>query len=98
MSLGVDLYNMAEEFHAERKQKILNSTGFSEIAKKLKESAKQGKYSCGLSADYIERCFVKDAENSYDICDFFNAWRSVGINVVRRFEYGKESYVFDWSD
>ena len=95
MSLGVDLYNIAEEFHAERKQKILNSTGFSEIAKKLKEAAKQGKYSCGLSADYIERWFDEGVANS---CDFFNAWRSVGINVVRRFEYGKESYVFDWSD
>lgn len=95
MSLGVDLYNMAEEFHAKSRQKILNSAGFSEIAKKLKESAKQGKYSRGLSTDYIERLFDEDVVNIYD---FFNAWQSVGVNVVRRFENGKESYVFDWSD
>lgn len=93
MSLGVDLYNMAEEFHAKGKQKILNSTGFSEVTKKLKEAAMQGQYSCELSAGYIERWFGEDTANSYD---FVNAWRSVGIDVIQRFVYGKEAYVFDW--
>lgn len=93
MSLGVDLYNMAEEYHAKSRQKILNSTGFSEVAKKLKEAAKQGKYSCILSAVYIERWFGEDVAIG---CDFFDAWRSVGINVVQRFVYGKEVFEFDW--
>ena len=93
MSIGVDLYNMAEEAHAESKQKILNNPGFSEVVEKLKEAAEQGKYSCELDADYIENLFGEDI--AYN-CDFVNAWRSVGIDVIQRFVYGKEAYVFDW--
>lgn len=93
MSLGVDLYNTAEKVHAENKQKILNSTGFSEVAEKLKEAAEQGQYSCEFSADYIENLFGQDIASSYE---FVNAWRSVGIDVVQRLSFGKESYTFDW--
>lgn len=93
MSLGVDLYNTAEKVYAENKQKILNSTSFSEVTEKLKEAAEQGQYSCEFSADYIENLFGEDIASSYE---FVNAWRSVGIDVIQRFVYGKEAYVFDW--
>lgn len=93
MNLGEELYNIAEEAHAEGKQKFLNSPGFSEVVEKLKEAAKQGKYSCELNADYIESLFGEGVAYNYD---FVNAWRSVGIDVIQRFVYGKEVFVFDW--
>lgn len=93
MSIGRNLYNKAERVHTKRKQEFFNNPGFLKVFEKLEEKAEKGYYNCAISADYIEDLFGSDIVNDSDFIDF---WKSIEIEVDKRFMYGDNAYFFNW--
>ena len=93
MSIGANLYNKAKKVHTKKKQDFFNGPGFLKVFEKLEEKAEKGYYNCAISADYIEMLFGSDIMNDSDFIDF---WKSIEIEVDKRFMYGDNVYFFNW--